>query len=69
MKLQALPKIRLYQKSYGLKKYRIYGREVKFAGQKKDDGTDGANVAIAARLAFGCLKESVERFEKSVCDL
>ena len=45
---------------------RIDFREVELAGDEKDDGANGREAAVAARLALGGLEQAVEGFEETV---
>ncbi len=45
---------------------RIELGEVEFTGEQEDDGTNGGEPAVAARLTFGRLEQSVDRFEETV---
>jgi len=40
--------------------------EVALAGDHGDDGADGAEVPVSARLALGGLEEAVDRLEEAV---
>jgi len=41
---------------------RIDFAEVELAGEQKDNGSNRGEVAVATRLAFGCLEQTVDGF-------
>ena len=39
---------------------RVDRAEIEFAGEEEDDGADGGEITIAARLALGSLEQAVD---------
>jgi len=50
----------------GLRRMSVEGCEVKFSGNQKDNGAHRGESSIAAGLAFRCLKQPVDGFEKAI---